>query len=83
MTTDVAFAIAARMELSAVRLPEARKRTAIRQAAGLTRSQLAEVLGVTRQCVYNWESGRRHPRGEHLQQYHQALDAMRRQGLRQ
>jgi len=80
MPTDVAVDIAARMKLAAITLPSARTREAIRQAAGLSRGQLAEVLGVTRQCVFNWESGRRTPRGDQLMRYRQALDAMRRTG---
>ncbi len=76
MTTDVADVIAAQMKLTAITLPSAPTREAIRLAAGLSRGQLAEVLGVTRQCVFNWESGRRTPRGDQLLRYHQALDAM-------
>lgn len=32
-----------------------------RQSAGLTQSQVADLLGVTPQAVYFWESGKRTP----------------------
>ena len=42
-------------------LPPIRQRTAIRQAAGLAQSDLADVIGVSQATVSRWESGRREP----------------------
>ncbi len=39
---------------------------ALREAAGLTRYQLAAVVGVSPPRVYEWESGDRSPTGEYL-----------------
>jgi DNA-binding XRE family transcriptional regulator len=32
-----------------------------RQAAGLTPTEAAELLGVTRMTIHNWDSGKREP----------------------
>lgn len=37
-----------------------------RQARGLTLTEVGAALGVTRQYVYAWESGRRNPGPKHL-----------------
>ena len=39
---------------------------AARQARGLTLAEVGGALGVTRQYVYAWESGRRNPGPKHL-----------------
>jgi transcriptional regulator with XRE-family HTH domain len=39
---------------------------AARQARGLTLAAVGSALGVTRQYVYAWESGRRKPGPKHL-----------------
>lgn len=45
----------------------------VRQRAGLTQTELAQVLGVDRSAVSRWESGRRLPRPEVLQRYADVL----------
>jgi transcriptional regulator with XRE-family HTH domain len=40
--------------------------TALRQARGLTGEQLAKRIGVSRQALWYWETGRRTPRPEQL-----------------
>jgi len=35
-----------------------------REQAGLTQAQLGEKLGTTRECIANWELGRREPNTE-------------------
>jgi transcriptional regulator with XRE-family HTH domain len=40
--------------------------TALRQARGLTGDQLAKRIGVSRQALWYWETGRRTPRPEQL-----------------
>lgn len=37
-----------------------------RERAGLTRDELADRLGVTRQAVHKWEAGRSLPKPRHL-----------------
>jgi transcriptional regulator with XRE-family HTH domain len=39
---------------------------AARQTRGLTLAEVGSALGVTRQYVYAWESGRRKPGPKHL-----------------
>ena len=39
---------------------------AARRACGLTLDEVGWALGVTRQYVYAWESGRRNPGPKHL-----------------
>lgn len=34
---------------------------ALRESLGMTQTQLAEVCGVSRQAVYQWEAGTRNP----------------------
>jgi transcriptional regulator with XRE-family HTH domain len=41
---------------------------AARLAHGLTLAEVGTALGVTRQYVYAWESGRRNPGRKHLPQ---------------
>ncbi|MEU3168967.1 helix-turn-helix transcriptional regulator [Streptosporangium sp. NPDC006930] len=58
-------------------LPAPSVRRALRQAAGLRISDIADAVGATSQAVSNWELGRRTPRGRYLTAYTEALDALR------
>jgi DNA-binding transcriptional regulator YiaG len=58
-------------------LPDPASRRAIRRAAGVSLSELAAVVGVTKGAVQHWERGRRRPTGEHLERYVAALTACR------
>jgi DNA-binding transcriptional regulator YiaG len=75
--TDIAAGLSAEMQRNARRLPPPPTRRALREAAGLTTEQLGHVLGVTRQTVSNWETGRRTPRGAQLESYLEALRFLR------
>ncbi|WP_344497388.1 helix-turn-helix transcriptional regulator, partial [Streptomyces enissocaesilis] len=43
-------------------LPSAKERRRLREAKSLTQEQVAAALGVTRETVASWESGRRNPK---------------------
>ncbi|WP_406360328.1 helix-turn-helix transcriptional regulator [Streptomyces sp. NBC_00715] len=58
-------------------LPSLAERRALRQAAGLSTSELAKAIGVSKQAVTSWENGTRNPRGIHLDRYVDALRALR------
>jgi DNA-binding XRE family transcriptional regulator len=58
-------------------LPEPAARRAIRKNAGVTVRELAAVVGVSRQAVNLWETGKRKPSGDYLTRYVEALDACR------
>lgn len=58
-------------------LPPPDARRAIREAAGISTEELAQLIGVTRQAVNAWERGVRAPRPEHVTTYSAALRAMR------
>jgi DNA-binding transcriptional regulator YiaG len=75
--TSIRSAIASEMERSQRHLPPPAARRSLREAAGLSTSTLADILGVTRQTIRNWESGERSPRGDLLAAYLEALTAMR------
>lgn len=47
---------------------------ALRRGAGLSLSDIARDLGVARQTVWSWETGRTRPSGEHAERY---LDILR------
>lgn len=55
----------------------------LRAAVGLTQAGLAEVLGISRRSVADWEAGSKYPKAEHLKQFialaikHQAFQAGR------
>ena len=67
-----------RAELRARReLPPPAMRKAIREAAGVTRTKVARSVGVTRQAVALWESGRRTPSGRYLEAYLRVLRLLR------
>jgi DNA-binding XRE family transcriptional regulator len=72
---DVAARVAARQ--AARNLPEPADRQRIREAAGLTRSDVAELIGVTRQCVWAWENGRIRPQGQRGTDYAVLLRELR------
>jgi transcriptional regulator with XRE-family HTH domain len=59
------------------RLPEPAARRQLREAAGLTQQELARSVGVSREEVSRWESGRRSPRrGRTLLRYLTLLDLL-------
>jgi transcriptional regulator with XRE-family HTH domain len=45
----------------------------LREAAGLSRSELADLAGVSRPAISRWESRRRVPRGDNAVAYARAL----------
>lgn len=57
-------------------LPDPSMRQQIREGAGLTQREVAEVLGVTRVTVARWEGGVRMPRGRHLDDYVDLLERL-------
>ena len=57
-------------------LPEPELRRLLRQRAGLSQEQVAEVLGVNRVAVSRYESGQRTPRGTVQLQYVQLLQRL-------
>lgn len=59
------------------RLPVPAMRRAVRLDAGLTQTDVAEVVGVSRESVARWESGARNPRGDALLVYVDLLDQLR------
>lgn len=42
-----------------------------RQDAGMSMEQFGAVLGVTKQCVFNWESGKNKPNDEQRYMLHE------------
>ncbi|MFE5809452.1 helix-turn-helix transcriptional regulator [Streptomyces sp. NPDC056491] len=54
-------------------LPEPAERERLRRAQGLTQTQVAEAIGVTRGAVSAWEAGRYDPRGDARVQYAELL----------
>ncbi|MDT0322251.1 helix-turn-helix transcriptional regulator [Streptomyces millisiae] len=55
-------------------LPPPAERTRLREAAGLTQEEVAQVLQARRETVIAWESGRKTPRPPRLQAYKRLLD---------
>lgn len=45
------------------KIPAIEEMKALREKHGLSRARLAEMIGVTRRSVENWEYGYRRPRG--------------------
>jgi DNA-binding transcriptional regulator YiaG len=68
--------IAAKMRAKRT-LPPLAMRRAIRLGAGLSQSDVAEILGVHRETVHRWEAGDRTPRGALLVAYVDLLDKLR------
>lgn len=58
------------------RLPAPAIAKAIRQAAGVSQSAVADELAVHRVTVARWESGDRRPQGDLLRRYVELLDAL-------
>lgn len=58
-------------------LPPPAERRAIRDAAGCSLDELADVLNVTREGVRLWETGQREPRRTNLTSYLEALRALK------
>jgi DNA-binding transcriptional regulator YiaG len=58
-------------------LPPPRERRELRQAAGLSRQELAVALGVAYSTVYGWETGAHLPRRRHLEPYLEVLAVLR------
>jgi DNA-binding transcriptional regulator YiaG len=59
-------------------LPPPELRRTLRRVAGASQTDVAEVVGVTRQAVQLWEAGRRTPRGANLDAYLGVLQVFRR-----
>ncbi|WP_395572106.1 helix-turn-helix domain-containing protein [Streptomyces sp. BK79] len=57
-------------------LPPPKARRRLRETAALTQAQLAERLGVSRQTVRAWESGRTTPRGRKREAYAKLLTGL-------
>jgi len=55
------------------RLPDPAMCRAIRVRAGASKQDVATPLGVTRQCITLWESGKRTPQGKNLLAYASVL----------
>ena len=58
-------------------LPPPSARRMLRQAAGVSLQDIADVVGVTRQAVATWEDGRT-PRGQSLPRYLEVIETLRR-----
>src|SRR5262249_1514836 len=72
----VMIALRAKAELVR-RLPSPEIRRALRVGASATLADVATHCGVTVATVSRWERGLRHPRGEQLGRYIDALDELR------
>lgn len=57
-------------------LPAPELRAELRKQIGLSQRELASAIGVSEAAVGHWERGIRHPRGELLRRYVEALDVM-------
>ncbi len=60
-------------------LPEPKTRRTLRVAAGITQSEVAEAVGVSRGAVCRWEAGSREPRGRTRRQYAEVLALLARE----
>lgn len=58
------------------RLPSPRRRRLIREAAGVSCSELASVVGVDAATVWRWERGTHRPRGRALERYVAVLEQL-------
>ncbi|MEU2281342.1 helix-turn-helix domain-containing protein [Streptomyces sp. NPDC013178] len=57
-------------------LPPPEERRRLRETSSLTQAQLAERLGVSRETVRAWETGRTNPRGRRREAYAQLLTSL-------
>ncbi|WP_329335603.1 helix-turn-helix domain-containing protein [Streptomyces sp. NBC_00663] len=57
-------------------LPSPKERRRLREAGSLTQAQVAERVGVTREMVRAWESGRTNPRGRKREVYAKLLGTL-------
>ncbi|WOT34782.1 helix-turn-helix domain-containing protein [Streptomyces coeruleorubidus] len=60
----------------AIPLPPPKERRRLREAASLTRAQLASRVGVTSETVRGWETGRSTPRGRKAEKYAKLLNSL-------
>jgi len=60
---------------SATPLPSPKERRRLREAKSLTQADIAAEVGVTRETVRSWETGRTTPRGRKLEAYANLLGA--------
>ncbi|MEU6176687.1 sigma factor-like helix-turn-helix DNA-binding protein [Streptomyces coeruleorubidus] len=60
----------------AIPLPPPKERRRLREAASLTRAQLASRVGVTSETVRGWETGRSTPRGRKGEKYAKLLNSL-------
>ncbi|MFJ4080066.1 helix-turn-helix domain-containing protein [Streptomyces iakyrus] len=60
----------------AIPLPPPKERRRLREAASLTRAQLASRVGVTSETVRGWETGRSAPRGRKGEKYAKLLGSL-------
>ncbi|MGA5358875.1 helix-turn-helix domain-containing protein [Streptomyces purpurascens] len=60
----------------ALALPPPKERRRLREAASLTRAQLASRVGVTSETVRGWETGRATPRGRKGEKYARLLNSL-------
>ncbi|MFJ5996677.1 helix-turn-helix domain-containing protein [Streptomyces sp. NPDC092370] len=60
----------------AIPLPPPEERRRLREAASLTRAQLAARVGVTSETVRGWEAGRSTPRGRKGEKYAKLLNSL-------
>ncbi|MFD0414117.1 sigma factor-like helix-turn-helix DNA-binding protein [Streptomyces sp. NPDC127108] len=60
----------------AVPLPAPKERRRLREAKSLTQAEVAAHIGVSRETVRAWESGRTHPRGQRRVAYARFLEGL-------
>ncbi|SOR79615.1 MULTISPECIES: helix-turn-helix domain-containing protein [Streptomyces] len=60
----------------AIPLPPPKERRRLREAASMTRAQLASQVGVTSETVRGWETGRSTPRGRKGEKYAKLLNSL-------
>ena len=64
-------------------LPDPKVRVFLRLQAGMRQIDAAEEVGVTRDAIASWESGRRVPRQPYLSRYVAFLDRLRQEVIGQ
>jgi DNA-binding transcriptional regulator YiaG len=65
------------IELRDRRDPDPGELREIRRAAGVSVSELADVLGVGRSTVYEWESNEKRPWPRHRARWYAAIELLR------